>query len=73
MIFDIFDTFLGLDLAYWKNREKQFLEFYEQVDQQMGKYLFITKSPNIDMYRQIIESGVIGNKYLLHLYFYIRL
>lgn len=63
------DILLALDLTYWKNREKQFLEFYEQMDQQIGNYLFITKSPNMDMYRQIIESGVTGYK-SLYLYYY---
>ncbi|VVC32244.1 Hypothetical protein CINCED_3A002285 [Cinara cedri] len=45
-------------LTFWKNREKQFQEFYEQIDQQVGDYLHLTKSPCMDVYRQTVEIAI---------------
>jgi len=53
-------NFKYTDLAFWKNREQQFINFQEQIDQQIGNFLTITKSPSIDIYKQIIETTVTG-------------
>ncbi|KAL4088975.1 hypothetical protein QTP88_024053 [Uroleucon formosanum] len=45
-------------LAFWKNREQQFIHFHEQIDKQIGHFLTITKSPCMDIYKQIIETTV---------------
>lgn len=58
----ILTYFWLIDLVFWKNKEKQLLEFYEHIDQQMGHFLFLTKSPCMDMYRRIIEIGITGKK-----------
>lgn len=53
-------------LDFWKNREKQFVVFYEQInDKQIGEYLIITKSPCMNIYREIIEIAVTGKSFLL--------
>lgn len=52
------------DLEFWKNREKQLVHFYMQIDQNIGKYLTITKSPCMDIFRQIIETTVTGKSIL---------
>lgn len=48
-------------LDFWKIREKQLLEFYEQINQkQIGDFLIVTKSPALDVYRKIIATAVTG-------------
>lgn len=53
-------NYIDTDISFWKNREKQFQEFYEQIDQQIGDYLFLTKSACMDIYRQTIETATAG-------------
>ncbi|XP_025205784.1 dynein beta chain, ciliary-like [Melanaphis sacchari] len=43
---------------FWINREKQLIHFHEQIGQQIGHYLTITKSPCLNIYKQIIETTV---------------
>lgn len=52
------------DLAFWRSREKQFVEFYEQIDLKVGDFLIITKSPCMEIYRQIIDTTVTGKPML---------
>jgi hypothetical protein len=49
-----------IDFSFWKNREKQILQFYNQIDQQIGEFLSITRSPCVDLYRQMIETTMSG-------------
>lgn len=56
---------LTIDFSFWKNREKQILEFYDQIDQRIGDFLTITKSPCVNIYREMIESTVAGTLILL--------
>lgn len=48
------------DLDFWKNRERQFLEFYEQLDEKIGLFLAATRSPCVGIYRQISETAEKG-------------
>lgn len=52
--------FIPTDLAFWKHREKQILEFYEQIDQRIGDFLVVTHSPCVDLYREIKEKAMAG-------------
>lgn len=53
--------YLYIVLDFWKNREKQLLEFYEQVHQKpIDDFLTKTKSPCKRIYRQIIKIVVAG-------------
>lgn len=59
---DMFDIFY-LVLDFWKAREKQFLEFYEQINKkEIYYYLSHTKNPVLDVYRKIINTTVSGKK-----------
>jgi len=58
---DVFNIF-NLVLDFWKTREKQFLEFYEQINKkEICYYLSLTKSPVLDVYRKLIKTTVSGN------------
>lgn len=50
------------DLDFWRNRERQFLEFYEQLDEKIGLFLAATRSPCLDIYKQISEIAEKGIK-----------
>jgi len=56
-----------IDLDFWKNREQQFIHFHEQIDEKIGDFLTVTKSPCMDIYKQIIETTVTGK--LIYLIF----
>lgn len=48
-------------LDFWKNREKQLLEFYEQLDRYaIGEYLKATESPCMETFREIMETAMTG-------------
>lgn len=57
----MFYTICVIVLDFWKIREKQLLEFYEQVHQKsIDDFLSKTKSPCRGIYRQIIDIVVAG-------------
>jgi len=66
LVFEIFglkSLNLYVVLDFWKIREKQLLEFYEQINQKpIGDFLTVTKSPALDIYRKIIETAVTGKQ-----------
>lgn len=49
--------------AFWKTREKQMIDFIQQIDPQIGKFLSITKSSSFDVYKQLIDIGINGKYY----------
>lgn len=53
------------DLDFWRNRERQFLEFYEQLDENIGLFLAATRSPCLGIYRQISETAEKGTHIIL--------
>lgn len=55
-----FLKFPRVDLEFWTNREKQFLEFYEQLDENIISLLTVTRSPCLGIYRQILETAEKG-------------
>lgn len=56
----IYFKFLPTDLAFWQRQEKLILKYYEQIDQRIGDYLTVTKSPCIDLYKQTKLTAMLG-------------